>query len=151
MLAYCLLGNVYIVPICIIDGAFSMFSKRGCVPDICPLGVYQEILSLGGYFPIHTQGSRKVMSSLLLVNIKKYIPTAWWMLTIVKSILQWWENGLYSNKPTLVHLKKTGFLLYPIPEIPDDFDNWSGTDRVLKNISGSGRVSGTRWSLVILW
>ena len=34
------------------------------------------------------------------------------------------------------------------PLIPDDFENYSGTDRVLKNISGSGRVLGTRWSLV---
>ena len=39
------------------------------------------------------------------------------------------------------------FLKYPIPEIPEDFENKSGTDRVLKKISGSGRVSGTRWSL----
>ena len=32
--------------------------------------------------------------------------------------------------------------------IPDDFENESGTDRVWKNISGSGRLSGTHWSLV---
>ena len=38
-------------------------------------------------------------------------------------------------------------LKYPIPEIPDDFENKSGTDRVLKKTSGSGRVSGTRWAL----
>ena len=37
---------------------------------------------------------------------------------------------------------------YPIPEIPDDFENKSGTDRVLKKTSGSGRVSGTRWALL---
>ena len=36
MLAFCVLANVYIVPICIIDGALSMFSKQGCVPDIRP-------------------------------------------------------------------------------------------------------------------
>ena len=36
MFAFCLLANVYIVPICIIDGALSMFSKRGSVPDIRP-------------------------------------------------------------------------------------------------------------------
>ena len=53
MLAFCVLANVYIVQICILDGALSMFSKRGYVPDIRPLGegVYQEILSLGGVFP----------------------------------------------------------------------------------------------------
>ena len=39
------------------------------------------------------------------------------------------------------------FLKYPIPEIPDDFENKSGTDRVLKKTTGSGRVSGTRWAL----
>ena len=38
---------------------------------------------------------------------------------------------------------------YPIPEIPDDFENKSGTDRVLKKTSGSGRVSGTRWALFV--
>ena len=38
---------------------------------------------------------------------------------------------------------------YPIPEIPGDFENKSGTDRVLKKTSGSGRVSGTRWALRI--
>ena len=43
--------------------------------------------------------------------------------------------------------QKHSFLKYPIPEIPDDFENKSGTDRVLKKTSGSGRVSGTRWSL----
>ena len=47
-------------------------------------------------------------------------------------------------------MSKNDFLKYPIPEIPDDFENISGTDRVLKNISGSGRVSGTRWSLVLV-
>ena len=36
---------------------------------------------------------------------------------------------------------------YPIPEIPDDFENKSGTDRVLKKTLGSGRVLGTRWAL----
>ena len=41
--------------------------------------------------------------------------------------------------------QKPGFLSYPIPEIPDDFENKSGTDRVLKKTSG--RVSGTRWAL----
>ena len=52
------------------------------------------------------------------------------------------------NIQTSAHgfMSKTWFSL--IPEILDDFENLSGTDRVLKNISGSGRVSGTRWSLV---
>ena len=36
MLAFCVLANVYIVQICIIDGALSMFSKREFVPDIRP-------------------------------------------------------------------------------------------------------------------
>ena len=43
--------------------------------------------------------------------------------------------------------QKHSFMKYPIPEIPDDFENKSGTDRVLKKTSGSGRVSGTRWAL----
>ena len=46
------------------------------------------------------------------------------------------------------HVKNIVFLKYPIPEIPDDFENKSGTDRVLKKTSGSGRVSGTRWALL---
>ena len=37
---------------------------------------------------------------------------------------------------------------YPIPEIPDDSEKISGMDRVLPKIIGSGRVSGTRQSLV---
>ena len=41
------------------------------------------------------------------------------------------------------------FLEYPIPEIPDDSENKSGMDRVLPKIIGSGRVSGTRQSLVM--
>ena len=44
--------------------------------------------------------------------------------------------------------KKYFFLEYPIPEIPDDSENKSGMDRVLPKIIGSGRVSGTRQSLV---
>ena len=36
---------------------------------------------------------------------------------------------------------------YPIPEIPDDFENKSGMDWVLPKIIGSGRVSGTRQAL----
>ena len=43
--------------------------------------------------------------------------------------------------------QKHSILKYPIPEIPDDFENKSGMDRVLKKTSGSGRVSGTRWAL----
>ena len=39
-------------------------------------------------------------------------------------------------------------LEYPIPEIPDDSENKSGMDRVLPKFIGSGRVSGTRQSLV---
>ena len=38
-------------------------------------------------------------------------------------------------------------LEYPIPEIPDVFENKSGMDRVLPKIIGSGRVSGTRQAL----
>ena len=38
---------------------------------------------------------------------------------------------------------------YPIPEIPDDSEKKSGTDWVLPKIIGSGRVSGTRLSLII--
>ena len=45
--------------------------------------------------------------------------------------------------------KKTFFLEYPIPEIPDDSENKSGMDRVLPKIIGSGRVSGTRQSLAM--
>ena len=44
--------------------------------------------------------------------------------------------------------QKHSFLKYPIPEIPGDFENKSGMDRVLKKTSGSGRVSGTRWALL---
>ena len=45
--------------------------------------------------------------------------------------------------------QKHSFLKYPIPEIPEDFENKSGTDRVWKKTPGSGRVSGTRWALDI--
>ena len=38
---------------------------------------------------------------------------------------------------------------YPIPEIPDDSEKKSGTDWVLPKIIGSGRVSGTRQTLLI--
>ena len=41
------------------------------------------------------------------------------------------------------------FLKYPIPEIPEDSEKISGMDWVLEKISGLGRVSGTRWALVI--
>ena len=44
--------------------------------------------------------------------------------------------------------QKHSFLKYPTPKIPDDFENKSGTDRVLKKTLGSGRVSGTRWALL---
>ena len=59
-------------------GALSMFSTRGCVPDICPRECIKKIV------PIHSLGSRKCIgyydlwrschsiSSLLPVNIKKY-------------------------------------------------------------------------------
>ena len=43
--------------------------------------------------------------------------------------------------------QKHSFLKYPLPEIPDDFENKSGTDQVLKKTLGSDRVSGTRWAL----
>ena len=36
LMTFCLPANVYIVPICIIAGALSMFSVQGCVPDILP-------------------------------------------------------------------------------------------------------------------
>ena len=39
------------------------------------------------------------------------------------------------------------FYEYPIPEIPDDCEKNSGTDRVWLKIIGSDRVSGTRQSL----
>ena len=45
--------------------------------------------------------------------------------------------------------QKPGFLLYPIPEIPDDFEKKSGRVRVSTKTSGSGRVSGTRWALIL--
>ena len=38
---------------------------------------------------------------------------------------------------------------YPIPEIPDDSEKKSGTDWVLPKNFGSGRVSGTRQTLVV--
>ena len=38
---------------------------------------------------------------------------------------------------------------YPIPEIPDDSEKKLGMDRVLPKIIGSGRVSGTRQSLIL--
>ena len=39
----------------------------------------------------------------------------------------------------------TRCLGYPLP---DDFQNWIGSGRVLKEILGSGLGSGTRWALV---
>ena len=47
VLAFCLLANVYIVPICIIAEALSMFSTRECVPDICPLEYKKKYCPLG--------------------------------------------------------------------------------------------------------
>ena len=42
-----------------------------------------------------------------------------------------------------------GFLKYPIPEIPEDSEEEKlAMDRVSEKISGSGRVSGTRWALI---
>ena len=38
---------------------------------------------------------------------------------------------------------------YPKPEIPDDSEKKSGTDWVLPKIIGSGRVSGTRLTLIL--
>ena len=58
VMTFCLLANVFIVPICIIVEALSMFSAQGCVPDI-RLGKCQKILSLEQYFPIHSQGRRE--------------------------------------------------------------------------------------------
>ena len=56
----CLAANVYILPICIVAGTLLMFS---CVARMCASypsnGVYQEMLSLGKYFPIPSQGSRE--------------------------------------------------------------------------------------------
>ena len=45
-------------------------------------------------------------------------------------------------------MSKTWFPLKPIIEISDDFENKSGTDWVLKNISVLGRVLGTHWALL---
>ena len=45
--------------------------------------------------------------------------------------------------------QKPGFPWYPVPKIPDDFENLSVTDWIFKNISASGRVSGTRWSMSV--
>ena len=53
-----------------------------------------------------------------------------------ESILTNFEHKKFSQK--------LPFLKYTIPEIPGDFENKSGMDRVLKKISDSGRVSGTR-------
>ena len=39
-------------------------------------------------------------------------------------------------------------MLYPTPEIPDDSEKKSGTDWVLPKNFGSGRVSGTRQTLL---
>ena len=66
--------------------AMSAFYVRGSASDWHPgttKRMYQEILSRGGYFPIHPQGSQRLgagrschsISSLLPVNSKKYIPT----------------------------------------------------------------------------
>ena len=45
-------------------------------------------------------------------------------------------------------LIRTKKVKYPIPEIPDDSEKKSGTDWVLPKNFGSGRVSGTRQTLV---
>ena len=78
VLAFCVLANVYIVQICIIDGALSMFSKRGYVPDIRPRECIKKYCPLRGisqYTPKGAGMSCHSISSLLPVNIKKYIPT----------------------------------------------------------------------------
>ena len=54
---------------------------------------------------------------------------------------QKWDHGGIREKA----------LISQIPEIPEDSENISGMDRVLEKKSGSGRVSGTRWALPIMY
>ena len=42
VMPFCLPANVYIESICIIAGTLSMFSARGCVPDIRPGSVWRN-------------------------------------------------------------------------------------------------------------
>ena len=66
--------NIYIVPICIIAGALSMLSVRGCES-------YIRLRECLGNFPIHPLRSweriviMKIIASLLPANTKKYVPT----------------------------------------------------------------------------
>ena len=52
------------------------------------------------------------------MNIKKYIPTVWWILTMSKSILQWSKNGQYSKKHTWGHVKNLVFSNTRYPKYP---------------------------------
>ena len=65
--------NFYIALNCIIAGALSMFSARGCVPDwvvvpnTLPRGVLDNVMSVDHIVRYHP-------CCKLQVNIKKYIP-----------------------------------------------------------------------------
>ena len=52
----------------------------------------------------------------------------------IKNIL---GESILTNFEQKKFSQKLLFLKYPIPKIPEDFENKSGMDRVLKKISGS--------------
>ena len=72
-----------------------------------------------------------------------WLVQTWQMLCGLKTIL---TDMNILNSYRHIRPKK---VKYPIPEIPDDSGKKSGTDWVLPKIIGSGRVSGTRQSLVV--
>ena len=61
----------------------------------------------------------------------------------------WFKNNIDRHEyPKQLQAHPAKKVKYPIPEIPDDSGKKSGTDWVLPKIIGSGRVSGTRLTLV---
>ena len=60
-------GNVYIVPICIITGAFSMFSVGGCVSDIYPWECIAKYCHKGSISQYTPQGAGSVLENMISV------------------------------------------------------------------------------------
>ena len=131
------IDNVKMLPICIIGGALSLIIyqcfphedvylifvlrsvSRNTVPrEVFPNTLPREQEVYRNISEYDLWRSCHVISPLFPLNIKKYIPSVWWILTMSKSILQWWENGQYSNKRTWVHVKNLVFSNTRYPKYP---------------------------------
>ena len=79
MLAFYLLASVYIVPICIIVEALSMFSTRECVRDICPLEYKKKYCPLGSISQYTPKGAGSVLDNMIFEDhFTQYAISASW-------------------------------------------------------------------------